>query len=250
MSAIYRDLNRGLKAGYGTANKFGYNKDLDTGANGETVRPSGGLFTPVTSAQTLNAVSSSAADDTGGTGCSYLRIIGLDADYNELTEDIFLDGTNAVTTTNSFIALNRAVGIFFGSSQNNVGNITITQTTSGTEMGYIIATACITQQLIYTVPLNQEAQLDLLELDALKISGGGSPRVRFLLKSYVPDSNGIYITIDQTIDTSITNKYILNPPYSSEVEHKTTIWIDAITDGNNTEVTGRFYYNLYPRNTQ
>lgn len=248
--SFYRDVARGLAPNQSVVTKFGYNKDLDTGAAGETIRPQGGSYVPPTGAETLSVVSTSIADDFGSTGCQYLRIVGLNADYEEITEDVFMDGTTPVLTTNSFIAVNRCVGILFGTGQNNAGTITVTQSTSAIVLGYIVIGVCITQQCIYTVPVNKEAQLNKLQLEALKISGGSSPRVRFLYKTYVPESNGIYISIDQTIDTSVVNNYILDIPYASETAHKTTIWIDAITTSNDTEVTGRFYLNQYPRNIQ
>lgn len=248
--SYYRDVARGLVAGQSVVTKFGYNKDLDTGASGETIRPQGGLYVPPTAAETLNVVSTSAADDNGSTGCQYLRIQGLDADYKEVTEDIFMDGTTIVTTTNSFIAVNRCVGIFFGTGQTNAGVITATQSSSGKVLGYIVAGVGITQQCIYTIPVDHEAQLNKLHLEALRIAGGSSPRVQFIYNTYVPESNGIYKTIDETIDTAVNNTYILDIPYASETAHKTTIWIDAVTTANDTAVTGRFYLNQYPRNIQ
>jgi hypothetical protein len=242
-----RDIARNIIPGQKGVAKFGYNKDVDTGASGETVRASGGLFTPITEAQTLDIVSDSIADDFGSTGMQYLRIDGLDENYLEIQEDVFMDGTNTVTTTNSFVAVNRCVGILFGSGRENAGTVTVTQTTSGTEMAVILPGVGITQQLIYTVPANHEAQLVYLKLDALKTSGGSSPRVQFIYHSYVLESNGSYKTIDQTIDTGTNSEFVLETPFANEIAHKTTIWIDAITDTNNTEVSGRFYLVLYPR---
>lgn len=242
-----RDIARGIIPGQSVESQFGYNKDLDTGASGETIRSQGGLFSPVTVAQTLNIVSSSTADDFGSTGCQYLRIIGLDADYNVITEDVFMDGTDTVVTTNEFVAVNRCVGILFGSGRVNAGVITVTQTTSGTVMASIEVGVGIAQQLIYTVPAGCEAQLVHLKLVALRLSGGGSPRVRFTYKSYVPESNGTYITIDQTIDTAVANTFELHLPFANEIAQKTTIWIDAVTDSNNTEVDGRMHLVQYPR---
>lgn len=244
-----RDIKRGVVPNQKVEAKFGYNKDVDSAAE-ETCRASGGAFTPITSAETLSIVSSSANDGDGAlpsstTGMQYLRIVGLDANYNEVTEDVFLNGITPVTTTNSFIAVNRSVGIYFGTGRTNDGNITITQSTSGAEMAYILAGVGITQQLIYTVPAGYEAQMVKIKLEALKISGGGSPRVTFKLKSYVPESNGIYITIDETIDTSIKNEFIIQFPFASEIAQKTTLWLDVTTNTNNTEVAGRMWFVLY-----
>lgn len=242
---IERDIARGLKAGWQTANKFGYNKDIDSGVE-ETIWPNGGTVTLPTAAQTLNIVSSSVDDDFGGTGCQYLRIDGLDADYNEVVEDVFMDGTTTVTTTNSFIAVNRCVGILFGTGKTNAGTITVTQTTSGITVASVLVGVSITQQLIYTVPAGKEAQLDWLWLRAIKPSGGSAPQVRFLFYSFVPQSNGTYITIDETVDTSDGGILDIRPPHANEIAEKTTIYINAISDQNNTIVSGRFYLTVYP----
>lgn len=240
----YGNLGRGRISEEIAVSKFGYNKDVDSGA-AETIRSNGGAFSPITTAYTLSIVSDSANDASAGTGCQYIRIDGLDANYNVIVEDIATDGVTPVVTTNAFIAVNRCVGILFGSGTTNAGNITITQTTGGAVMAYIVAGVGITQQLIYTVPAGYKAQLKLLKLGGIKPSGGASPRVRFLYYTYVPESNGTYLTIDETIDTSVTNEFILEPPFANEIAQKSTIWINASTSQDNTEVYGRFYLHAY-----
>jgi len=239
-----RDIARGIVPNQSTASKFGYNKDLDSAA-AETIRSNGGAFSPITAAETLSIVSDSASDDDGSTGCEQVTITGLDASYNKIEETVTLDGITPVLTTNAFIAVNRCKGISFGSGQTNAGNITVTQSTSGAVMAYVVAGVGVTQQLIYTIPAGLEAMLTQLNLGALKISGGASPRVRFLIKTFNPDTNGIITILDYTIDTSVENSFEIKFPFESEIAEKSTIWIDAETDTNNTEISGRFYLIMY-----
>lgn len=79
-------------------NKFGYNPDVDIGT--EYIWANGGLWVPPTQARVHNIVSTDANDNgTGTTGALTLRIFGLDTNYNEINEDITLNGQTIVATT-------------------------------------------------------------------------------------------------------------------------------------------------------
>ena len=103
------EVAQSLRQGYTTWNKWGYNPDIDNTT--ETVWSVGGLFTPLSSAGTLEVVSSSANDDgaPAGTGAQSIIIYGVDANYEEQIEVVTLNGTTAVTTTNSWLGVNRAL---------------------------------------------------------------------------------------------------------------------------------------------
>jgi hypothetical protein len=69
-------------------------------------------------------VSSSDANDTSaGTGARTIEISGLDGDYNEISETIILNGQTPVTTTNSFLRVNRGIVLTAGSGGVNAGII-------------------------------------------------------------------------------------------------------------------------------
>ena len=127
------EVAEGLRQGYTTWNKWGYNPDIDVGT--ETVWSVGGTFTPLSSAGTLEVVSSSANDDgdPAGTGAQSIIIYGVDANYEEQTEVVTLNGTTAVTTTNSWLGVNRAAIYLSGSGGINAGDISITAFRSGRE---------------------------------------------------------------------------------------------------------------------
>ena len=61
----------------------------------------------ISTASQLDIASSSVGDTT-----QIVRIVGLDADYNEIAENISLNGTTTVTTTNSYKAINDFVTIY------------------------------------------------------------------------------------------------------------------------------------------
>ena len=105
------------RQGRSTWNKFGYNDDVDTGGE-EIIAEFGGTFNIMTTADTLDVVSSSANDtNAAGTGAKQIAIVGIDSNADAITEIVNLNGTSTVTTSNSFLEKNtkmsRKKGFFF-----------------------------------------------------------------------------------------------------------------------------------------
>ena len=75
-------------------NIFGFNRTI--GTDFETIWDDGGNYTFLTSAATMDIVSSSASDTM------QVLISGLDANYNETSETLTLNGTTSVSGTTSF----------------------------------------------------------------------------------------------------------------------------------------------------
>ena len=162
--------------GFSTWNKFGYNEDVDTTTDPEVIAAFGGAFNQkLIPGETLDIVSSDAQDDSTGTGVRQAVILGVNGDWDEVTEVVALDGTTPVTTTNTFIGVNRMTIFTSGSSDSNVGTITATATTSGNVMANMPPAQGTTQQMIFYVPRNFNFLATWLDLNAAKISGG-NPR--------------------------------------------------------------------------
>lgn len=102
------------------------------------------------SAGTLSIPAVNASDD----GKSVV-LIGLDSDYNVLTETVEVSSSGATATTGSFLRLNSAY--ITNGSATNVGNIVIQK--SGTTVGTIRAGNAQTSQAIYTLPANHTGYL-------------------------------------------------------------------------------------------
>ena len=101
--------------------KFGQNAVV--GNSVETIWQQGGLYSYPPSATIMTVSSSDTNDTSAGTGARTVQIAGLDGDYNEVSETITLNGQTAVTTTNSFIRVNRALVLTAGSGEANAGII-------------------------------------------------------------------------------------------------------------------------------
>ena len=101
--------------------KFGQNASV--GNSVETIWQQGGLYSYPPSATTMTVSSSDTNDTSAGTGARTIQILGLDGDYNEISETITMNGQTAVTTTNSFLRVNRALVLTAGSGGANAGII-------------------------------------------------------------------------------------------------------------------------------
>lgn len=143
-----RDYGEGA---FNIFNKFGHNSDV----NGTFVDiwTTGGDLSRLSSAETMDIVSTSTADDTGGTGAITMRVEGLGNDWSILNEDVTLDGTGTVTTSGSFLRINRMYIVSSGTGQVNAGTITATSSTASTEQARIDTGVGQTEKTQYTVPL-------------------------------------------------------------------------------------------------
>ena len=101
--------------------KFGQNASV--GNSVETIWQQGGLYSYPPSAITMTVSSSDTNDTSAGTGARTIQILGLDGNYNEISETITMNGQTAVTTTNSFLRVNRALVLTAGSGGANAGII-------------------------------------------------------------------------------------------------------------------------------
>ena len=135
--------------------KFGINGDVGTSV--ETVWAQGGTYAYPAAATVMKISSSSADDASAGTGARSIAIFGLDANYNEISESVLLDGQTAVNTGNSYLRISRMYVTTAGSGATAAGTIyagtgTVTSGVPATVYGMITLTANQTQMAFWTVP--------------------------------------------------------------------------------------------------
>lgn len=127
------------------------------GTTAEDLTQAGGVMVWPSAAATVSVVSTSTADDTGGTGAITVLLEGLDASYLEISETVTLDGTTPVVTTQSFLRVNSAGVATAGTGEANAGDISCS---IGGNVQRFIATGdglCHCSQ--YTVPAGYTAYL-------------------------------------------------------------------------------------------
>lgn len=239
------EVAEGLRQGYETWNKWGYNPDIDNAAT-ETVWAYGGLFTELSSAETLDVVSSSANDDgdPAGTGAQSIIIYGIDANHLPQTEVVTLNGVTTVTTTNTWLGVNRVALYLAGSSGGNDGNITLTASTAATVQAYIPTGEGSTQQAFSFIPAKHVALMDWLYLNAVKDGGGGQPVVT--VKAWVTSlvSGARYEVFRTLLDTQRGDHQELRPQQPFVIGEKSLLEFEASSTTNDSAVSIRFSYVL------
>jgi hypothetical protein len=234
------EVAMGKRQGRTTWNKFGFNADVDTGGQ-EIVGSFGGTFNIMTTADTLDVVSSSANDTSAGTGAQSVLISGIDANFNAITEIVTLNGTTPVTTTNSFLGVNRAVVLASGSGGVNAGTITIDDTsgTVGTQAELPIGSS-VTQQAIFHTQISHNFLADWLFINIRRISGGGTPRCTVRGFSYSRVTGTTYEIFTYRIDTGRENTVELRPSQPFVIGGREVFYFTCETNVNNTTVSLRF----------
>ena len=163
---FYLEVARGNVSGMSIVHKFGRNGSASTTLSAVS---GAGVYMMPTSAVTLEAVSSSAQDNSAGAGARSLTIEGLDSSFNEISETLTMNGTSATSaTSNSFIRVDRAYVASAGTYAtlstkfSHVGTITVRESGGGstwTTLPVISANFGIGESEIacYTVPTGKTA---------------------------------------------------------------------------------------------
>jgi hypothetical protein len=160
-------VSRGQVAFHKTQFKFGFNPDIDDSL--ETVWTEGGLYSYLTSATVLKISSSSANDTSAGTGARTITISGLDANYDEISESVTLNGQTAVNTTQSFLRVFRMIVDTAGSGGQNAGVIyagtgTVTSGVPANKYGTIAVGDNQSLMCFWTVPRGYNAYLHQVDI--------------------------------------------------------------------------------------
>lgn len=160
--------------GWRTFTKFAQSDVVSTSQ--VDVWPNASILSYLTSAEQMNLASTDVNDDEGSTGAETLTIFGLDGNYDEIQENVTLDGTNNVLTTNSYLRVYRMVVTSAGSTGSNEGTITATAASSATVQAYIDVGVNQTLQSQYTVPngyylILQDFEITIQKGDQAQVTG-------------------------------------------------------------------------------
>lgn len=143
-------IARGQVAGVLYVNKFGRNKDVDTGT--EDIIMLGGTWSQPTAARVHGLVSTQAADASAGTGARTVEIQGLDSNWAIVTETVTLNGVTPVNTANSYWIIHRMIVATAGSGGANAGVISAVAAVDATTTAIIEIGYNQTQQGLYQIP--------------------------------------------------------------------------------------------------
>ncbi len=240
-------VSRNQIMGHRSVSIFGFNKDVDTAE--VTVWPLPSVRPLPAAALSMSVSSTSTSDLPASTGAHTVLIQGLDANYNEISETVTLNGQTAVPTTQAFIRVNYAVVTTAGSSNSALGDIYIG---SGTVTAGVPA---VVYQIIkfnynasltgsYTVPAGYTAYVS----QGLFSAGqpGGSAQVEG--KLYVIGQNNIRTAIAITTVNNGAADYAFEYPIA--VPEKSTLEACAVASSNNNEATSLFVLVLIKNDCQ
>lgn len=228
---------RGQIAWHRSVTIFGYNPNVDTAR--VTVWPYTGII-PLPAAALQMKVSSSSANDTAnGTGARTVFVEGLDANHEEISETITLNGQTEVLTTQSFLHINNAYVATAGSTLSAAGDIyfgTGTVTAGVPATVYDLIKYDYNQRITgsYTVPSGYTAYVS----QGLFSAGqpGGSAQVSGRLMTIGID--GIRRTAAITTVNNGVADYVFE--YPLRVPEKTTLEATAQGSSNNNEASAMF----------
>ena len=205
---------RGQVDGHEVVNVFGYSSATpNTGFIAAWENNSAYAFPTVASTM---LVTSSSASDTAVT----ILISGLDATYARVSELVTLNGTDAVTTANTYWRINsvattagNAVGTMY---VKNAGGSVYAQVTIGSGR---------TNMSVYTVPAEYTAYLSRFDaFSSTSVTSGVYATFRALLTSSTGASN-------VTLSIPFLNAFSVTRPYPIAVAEKTDIQYQCKSSG-------------------
>lgn len=220
---------RGQVAYHSGEHKFGATPTMSINTTGsvwdidDTLYP----WSALTSASTLT-VDRASASDAGKT----ITIIGLDANYNQISENVTLTNATGNPTTQSFIRVYRAY--MYNGSETNVDDIDIKIST--TIIARISAEKGQTLMSVYTVPAGYTAYLTQ---GVMSLKSGADATGEFFVRYGGESAFRIAHTFEVA---SAEYFYAFHVPF--RVPEKSDIDVRASVRSNNARVTAAYDFYL------
>jgi len=224
--------------GWTTLIQRGHNTDLDSGGE-EDIWEAGGSLSYLSSEETMNVTSTSTSDDAGQTGALTVLVSGVDGSYDAVSEIVTMDGTSNALTTQAFLRINTLTVLTCGTAGHNVGNITATASSAGTVQCEMDATESLSMNSQFTVPTGKKYYLIRVELNAAKVSGGGTPEIEFRGLARTSATGPWYRLFDKKMDTGVQDELDIEVPVFSAFGAGTDVRLTATSDTDNTEARTR-----------
>lgn len=161
---------------------------------------------------------------TAATDTATIKIIGLDEEFNEISEVVVLNGIIATdqTTNNSFYRVNDVITI----AGNATGNITIVQTATSDVVAQVIGGTGRNQAALYTVP--KDCELHLTRINCFGADTGGTPNERtHFFRNFVQLPSGVILRVAELafhnyFDIYRTNPFLYSTGTDIQFQMKTT----------------------------
>ena len=232
--AIARGFTKGHRALY----KFGYNPDVN--GEEETVWAQGGNMTYPTSAVTMFVSSTSSNDANGGTGANSILIQGLDENYDEIEETVFLNGQTQVATQLAYLRVYRAFVTLAGTGGTSGGTIYVGSSgaTGGVPNTTVYSNLSFgnqTQIAAYTVPAGYTLYLDDINFTAALSTANKTATCSFVSRTF-----GSNVFRTRLINVLQSNQLIAKFEYPQPFTEKTDLECRVITNTINNAIGASF----------
>lgn len=236
---------RGQIEGHRNVTVFGFNGDVDTSQ--ETIWPQGGMIPHPAAALQMTVSSSNANDTSAGTGARTIVVQGLDANYDEVTETVTLNGQTAVTMSSSLIRVNYAYVASAGSGSSAAGDIyigtgTVTAGVPATVYQVIKYDYNSTITAHFTVPAGYIGYLSQGLFSAGQSSGATPVEGRLLTTG----PNGVRLTAAVTTVNNGVADYVFEYPVA--IPEKTDIEATGVGTAANNAASAMFIILLVRTN--
>lgn len=186
----------GILAGQSSVTAFGYIKDAG-GAIADVAfwQPQVAWVLPA-SPVGIELTSTSASDGAGGVGARRVLLIGVGPGFVAQTEAVTMNGTTAVASLLTWMAINTMVvyddaTIGFGSGKKNVGDISAKVTGAGALHGFITAGKSVSQHGRFTAPAGFKWHINNFFFVGNK---PGSPAASYSTNALTVTPNGLVIS--------------------------------------------------------
>lgn len=216
------------------------NPDVDDSGSREDIWEGGGLLPYLTTAQTLDIVSTHANDTLGGSGLNTLFVSCINDTGFVATEILNMNGTTPVETSIECFRPRFMAGVFGGDSEENAGTITATSSSSADLQMQMNPRDGLSKNSHFTVPTGQIATIKAIYFGATK-TGGQSPIVQVKGKARFFGTNIWVQTFDFKLDTSVSDVFTLIQPISNELVARTDYRLEVTSSTDNTDVLARTY---------
>lgn len=224
------NIARGLVRKTSSLFKFGFNGNV--GTSYETVWDGGGTYSYPTVANTVVVTSDGAANDSG----VKVTVVGLDANYADLSEEVTLNASGTATTTNSFIRVYRSFNS--GNTDMNSTSDDMVLSHSGTTVAQFNGFDQQTLMAVYTVPAGKTFYLKRL------VAGCGTEFVTYntvVLRSR--KSNGVFRTHNKI---TLRNQFDIQEfDIPLKFTEKTDIEVQADSSSGSSEISVSFEGVVY-----
>ena len=239
-------IARGFTKGHRSLYKFGYNPDVNS--EEETVWSQGGNMTYPTSAVTMFVSSTSVNDANGGTGANSILIQGLDENYDEIEETVFLNGQTQVATQLAYLRVYRAFVTLAGTGGTSGGTIYIGSSgaTGGVPNTTVYANLSFgnqTQMAAYTVPAGYTLYLDDINFTAALSTANKTATCSFVSRTF-----GSNVFRTRFINVLQSNQLITKFEYPQPFPEKTDLEC-RVTTNTTSNAIGASFQGVLIKNT-